>query len=548
MGFPDPMFGFAHQLQAQYRSSDVEVINMSMTAINSNVIGDIARECVRLRPTRIVIYMGNNEVVGPSGLALTLRRLRLGQFLTPQRQDLNQWRGMEMFLDRQMEADDPRLQSIYENFRANLTRICRIAVASGASVVLSTVTVNLKDNPPFAGSKAAEAFRAGHFAKARDLDTLRFRADSRINTIIREVAASFPSVQLLDAEKLIPPDATSFYEHVHLRPAANAALAAAISGSEASAVFTPTPWDEHRMLRDIVAMMSRPPFHGAAALQPELEQLRGKVNFAQAEEAYRGWSARFPNDLLVRERYAELLAEAGKFNEAVEQWRRLTAQLPELPNWQTGLAESLFSMSRWNEAKQAYQRALDIDAEFIAARIGLGAVAFALGNPAEAEAHFRAALAIDLSSPEANNDLAGILVRQNKLQEAAGHFESAVRVKPEFANAQYSYAATLARLGRTTEALDHYRKALAVKPDFPAAHYDLGLLLAEQGNFEEAIRHYQGTLRLDPKHADAENNWGTALARQGRMHEAIPHFEAALKLRPNHAQALRNLASARRSR
>jgi tetratricopeptide (TPR) repeat protein len=477
-----------------------------------------------------------------------LRRFRLGQFLTPQRQDLNQWRGMEMFLDRQMEADDPRLQAIYQNFRNNLTRICRIALDSHAAVVLSTVAVNLKDNPPFAGTRAAEAFRAGDFAKARDFDTLRFRADSRINAIIREVAGSFPSMKLIDAEKFIPPDATAFYEHVHLRPGENAKLAAAIVGSDAPPLFNPTAWDQHRMLRDIVAMMSRPPFHSSTALLPELEELRKKVNLAEAENAYRAWSARFPNDLLIRERYAELLAEAGKYNDAVEQWRWLTAQLPEIPNWHTGLAESLLSLGKLNEAKQAYEQALRIDPEFIAAYIGLGAVAFTLGHQADAEARFRAALAIDPSSSEANNDLAGILVRQNKLADAATHFAEAVRVKPEFANAQYSYAATLARLGRTGEAIQHYHDALAANPDFPAAHYDLGLLLAEQRKFQEAIGHYQDALRLDPKNADAENNWGTALARQGRVKDAIPHFEAALRLQPNHAQALKNLASARRPR
>ena len=38
------------------------------------------------------------------------------------------------------------------------------------------------------------------FALARDLDTLRFRADSRINEIIRSVAkAAGPGVELIDA-------------------------------------------------------------------------------------------------------------------------------------------------------------------------------------------------------------------------------------------------------------------------------------------------------------------------------------------------------------
>ncbi len=549
LGFPDPMFGFAHQLQALSGGIPVEVINTSMTAINSNVIREIAAESLRLKPDWIVIYMGNNEVVGPSGLALQLRRLRLGQLLSPQAAPNGQWRGMEMFLDRQMTAADPRLQAIYGRFRENLTSICRMALDSGARVVLSTVAVNLADNPPFAGEPARQAFAAGDFAKARDLDTLRFRADSRINAIIREVAAAFPGIRLLDAERRIPPDAGSFYEHVHLRPEANLQLARAILESGAGAPFEPTAWDRHRMLRDIAAMMGRPPFRGApSSLLAELAGLRQRVDLKAAAEAYRNWSARFPNDLLIRERYAELLGEMGDAKEAAAQWRYLTARIPEVPNWHTGLAEALLAQGRVDEAKQAYAQALREEPGFLAASIGLGVVAFLKGQQREAEALFRQALALDASSAEANQNLAGLLARQGRFAEALPYFAEAVRVKPEFANAQYSYAATLARLGRTDEAVEHYRAAIAANPDFAAAHYDLGLLLAERRNFDDAIAHYREALRLDPGNADAENNWGTALARQGRIGEALPHFQAALRLQPGHAQALRNLASARAGR
>jgi hypothetical protein len=43
----------------------VEVINTAMTAINSHVIREIAKDCVRLGADFWVVYAGNNEVVGP---------------------------------------------------------------------------------------------------------------------------------------------------------------------------------------------------------------------------------------------------------------------------------------------------------------------------------------------------------------------------------------------------------------------------------------------------------------------------------------------------
>ena len=69
-------------------------------------------------------------------------------------------------------------------------------------MIVSTVPVNLKDSPPFSGDDAQFRYRNGQsllaagksdearreFIAARDLDTLRFRADSQINRAIRETA------------------------------------------------------------------------------------------------------------------------------------------------------------------------------------------------------------------------------------------------------------------------------------------------------------------------------------------------------------------------
>src|SRR4029077_20260954 len=74
------------------------------------------------------------------------------------------------------------------------------------------------------------------FALARDLDTLRFRADGQINEIIRSVAgAAAPRVELIDAEQMFGeasphgiPGRELFYEHVHMNPHGNYLLARAL--------------------------------------------------------------------------------------------------------------------------------------------------------------------------------------------------------------------------------------------------------------------------------------------------------------------------------
>ena len=71
MGTPDPAFSFgkvlAVMLREQYPGVQFEVVNGAMTAINSHVALEIARDCAARQPDLFVVYMGNNEVIGPYG-------------------------------------------------------------------------------------------------------------------------------------------------------------------------------------------------------------------------------------------------------------------------------------------------------------------------------------------------------------------------------------------------------------------------------------------------------------------------------------------------
>ena len=71
MGEPAPAFAFSRDLdcmlQGRYGPTRCEVINTAITAINSHVVVPIARECSHLSPDIFIVYMGNNEVIGPFG-------------------------------------------------------------------------------------------------------------------------------------------------------------------------------------------------------------------------------------------------------------------------------------------------------------------------------------------------------------------------------------------------------------------------------------------------------------------------------------------------
>ena len=54
-------------LDLRHPDKKFEVVNAAMTGINSHVILPLARDCAEARGDVWVIYMGNNEVVGPFG-------------------------------------------------------------------------------------------------------------------------------------------------------------------------------------------------------------------------------------------------------------------------------------------------------------------------------------------------------------------------------------------------------------------------------------------------------------------------------------------------
>src|SRR5271157_418573 len=323
-GDPQPEFGLCRVLEAlldgRYPDKHIEVVNTAMTAINSHVILPIARDCAAQNGDVWVIYMGNNEVVGPYGsgtvfgtqaaslamvrAGVAFKATRIGQALGnlvrhAQKRPLNQseWGGMIMFLHNHVRQDDPRMATVYASFEDNLKDIINAGLRSGAKVVVSTVARNLKDCGPFASEhrpglsaealsrwdnsyqagiqaqqagRAAEAidsfrqaaklddtfaeahFRWGQcslalgrdaeasrqFALACDQDTLRFRADSRINEIIRHTASNRAEegVQWADAEAVMAAQSPHglaggefLYEHVHLNFEGNYLVARALA-------------------------------------------------------------------------------------------------------------------------------------------------------------------------------------------------------------------------------------------------------------------------------------------------------------------------------
>lgn len=173
-GDPAPEFGVSRLLEPMLQSAlatgRVEVINAATVAINSHVITEIARDLPRLQPDWVVLYVGNNEVIGPygpgtvftrffeadwlPGLAMRLGRTRLMQVirmmiaLAGDRRSPRTFGGVEMVANNAVSRDDPRLQRLHHRYRRNICQLITQAQAAGARVLVSSVAVNLSDCPP----------------------------------------------------------------------------------------------------------------------------------------------------------------------------------------------------------------------------------------------------------------------------------------------------------------------------------------------------------------------------------------------------------------
>src|SRR5208337_1490649 len=134
-----------------------------------------------------------------------------------------------------------------------------------------------------------------HFHRARDLDTLRFRADSKINDINRSVASPSSGAELVDADEIFANASPNgivgsdlVYEHVHLTPEGNYLLARAMflqiasklaketeqapslpsgaavsdvpSQTECEQLLAFTSHDHLRITREMLERLQKPPF------------------------------------------------------------------------------------------------------------------------------------------------------------------------------------------------------------------------------------------------------------------------------------------------
>ncbi|MEI7898823.1 MAG: tetratricopeptide repeat protein [bacterium] len=575
MGIPQPSYSFGRilevMLRTRYPGQPFEVVNGAMTAINSHVVREIARDCTAYEPSLFVVYMGNNEVIGPYGpgtvfqqwspslrmirASLRVKATRAGQLLGQAagafRRDPGvpaAWRGMEMFLCHPVAADDPRLTAVYENFRQNLLDICGIARRAGVPVILSTVAVNLRDCPPLgsahrAGLAAAELARweAGFQAGVEQ------EAQSRWS----EAVACYEAAARLDDR------------FADLQFRLGRCLAAAGRQPEARARFA--------LARDLDVQRFRADTRlNAIVGEAAAAQKAARVHLADAEQAL-ARSELAADGIPGRELFYEhvhltfdgnyLLARTvlDQVSEALPALAAARAQGPVPSRQQCAAALALTALDEYKMAAamevmtshKPFTGQMDHARYQADAHQRSESLKQLARTPQAMQAAWQAYSAALAAAPEdwrLHEGFAMLASACGRPEVAAEHLRTVIARLPCVSEAHSNLGAILADLGQVDEAITHYRQALAIQPNLAEAHYNLGNALAGRGRTEEAMAHYQKALDSNPDDADYHHNLGTLLAGRGRYGEAIAHFQKALEIRPDYEAARLSLEAARSQR
>jgi tetratricopeptide (TPR) repeat protein len=633
MGDPQPSYGASRYmdvlLRRRFPGKKFEIINLGITAINSHVILPIARECARHDGDFWIVYMGNNEMVGPYGAAtvfgaqalprsiaqinLALQKTRIGQLLVSKMRKLGgksknaSWGGMEMFLENRIAPSDARKETVYQNFDANLRDIVAAGMNSGAKVILNTMSVNLKDCPPFAsmsnsnlaaadreqfekifaGAKrfqtqsnlvaAAELFTqaakvdpqfaeahfrlaqcdlaltnpnaANEFQIACDLDALPFRSDTRINHSIRQLAKQAGDRLIFcDAEQTL---AAVVPEHI----AGDEIFYEHVHFNFNGNYWLGKLWAEQIGRRLAAQGISSTNLNSASqetcdrALALSIWNRQFVLQSVIRRFGSPPLSTQFNNDDRLTQTRAEELnlrqqqMQEGAVQNVRQEFVAAMEQAPADAYLYEGLANFLEAVKDPQGAIAAYRQVAERVPNHFYACLQLGRLLREQGRPELGEPFLAQAAELRSSLPEAWFELGMALSAQQKFEPALKCMEQAARLRPQDPSYICAAGQMLAKLNRHAEAMEQFRRAIQVSSDYWEAHFELAGEFVTANQPDDAIHEYVEVLKINPRHVTSHLNLGVMLVRCNRFDEAITCFQNALKIEPNNRTAQEYLAS-----
>jgi tetratricopeptide (TPR) repeat protein len=602
-GDPEPAYGASRYLEVllreRYPDEHFEVVNVAITAINSNVILPIARACARQHGDLWIIYMGNNEMVGPFGaatvfgakappwplirLTLAVQKTRVGQLLMSLARRLRggspnlAWGGMEMFVGNQLAPDDPRRETVYRNFQENLHDILQVGLDSGAKIILNTVAVNLKDCPPFASLESSNLPPAEHtefnqwLAQARQQQAeSNFIAAAQLYQSAAKLDDTYADLQYRWGECLLAQNQfAAAREHLQLACDDDALPFRTDSRindliEEVGQNFSGANLDLFNAVRTLEAGV---PTH---ILGQETFYEHVHFNFDGNYRLARAWAEQVERFLpdSVKKRPSSAWASQATCERllGLTDWNRsLVLQKAVVPRMQQPPLSTQFNnASRLrainDEIQELHQRMAMPGAEANAHAIYQDALKHAPGdymlyeNYAEflesigdikpAASEWQRACELSPCNPFAFCQAGRLLAQMGQWADAQAALSEAISLHPRYFEAWLELGNLRFAEKKYEPALKHYEHARQLQSSDPQVYYEMGRALSLLQRPAESVERFRRAIQLRPDYWEAHYCLGGELALQGEIPKARSEFETVIQLQPDYAPAHFNLGVA----
>lgn len=568
-------------LQHALPGRTVEVINAGITAINSWAILPFVRECVHYEPDVFVLYVGNNEVIGPYGPGLagvavggrmliaarqwvsSLKLYQLAQALgeaVGTRRHAPRWRGMELFAGHTWHPADARVRRTWRQLAVNLAQMRAAAQQRGIPVIICTLAANLQDCPPFASlhDSALPPTR-------RDVCARETQRGWELLARGAYTAACAAFSNALAADQWYA-DARYGYAHAcHALDTTNASLSAYASACAADALqFRPPAYvnaDIRAAFPDTCADVEQACVAASPAGVPGAPLLYDHVhftlqgNYLAASTIYAAVAHTVgadPKNVMSLDALTHALAFTVFDERAALRTQRDFLRQPVFVR-QRGHAERLQALERARDAahaavaSQGFARLVAMYHAALSNRpadhnlwLRFGNLCAEFGELIQATNALYCALTSNPWDVQGYYDLAHVLTRLSATNEAVTVLMQAESVQPGAPATAAALGAAYRACGDHAAALRWLARADARKPGSPDILCERGNALLAAGDPRAAIAAYTDALTAYPEYVPALNNRGTAYAQLGMYDVALSNFTAALALDPQHAEACNN--------
>ncbi len=556
-GEPEPPYAASRYLETlldeRFPNTHFEVVNLGITAINSHVILPIARDCAKADGDLWIIYMGNNEMVGPFGAAtvfgakapplgfvrlnLAIQKTRVGQLLVDIGRKLHgknsnaSWAGMKMFVGNQLRADDPRKEVVYQNFQRNLDDIVRAGLDAGAKILLNTVAVNLKDCPPFA-SLTNSNLPAADRAQFEKLFSAAVADEAQTN--FAGAAQEFAA-----AAKLDPQSSELQFRWAESLLAMNDFAAAR---------------EHFQAACDVDALPFRADSRINGAIQKAGQKFAGgRLAFFDAASAL---AAEEPDGVCGRETFFEHVHFTfdGNFRLGLAWAGQVEKMLPakilqatSTNDWASqARCDELLGLTDWNRCAVTEEMIdrlhhpplsdqsnngerlewLHDEAKNLRKRM----------NPATAQLAVKIYLAAINRAPHDHllrENFAEFLESAHNVKQAAEQWRQEQQLVPYNWEPFYQSGRLLSELNELDAATADLTEAVRLRPSLAEGWFELGGVCLATGKFDAALENFSRARELEPDNATFCAYAGMALSKLNRHAEAVENYRAAIQLQPD---------------